>query len=55
MMSIESPEAFGDIAAEGQKPLSIMTDSNFESMSNPDKFPFGNGKGSFGTDRPPIG
>ena len=29
-----------------------MTDSNFEAMSNPDKFPFGNGKGCFGTDRP---
>lgn len=47
MMSIENPEAFADIIciapAEGQRPLSIMTDTNFEAMSNPDKFPFGTG------------
>ena len=29
--------------AEGQKPLSIMTDRKFEAMVNPDKFCFGNG------------
>ena len=35
--------------AEGQKPLSIMTDPNFEAIANPDKFYFG--KGTFNTDR----
>ena len=47
MMCVENPESFRDIVcvapAEGEKPLNIMTDSNFEGMSNPDKFPFGNG------------
>lgn len=47
MMSLENPEAFGQMVsiapAEGQKPLSIMTDANFEAMVNPDKFCFGNG------------
>ena len=43
MMSLENPETFVSIApAEGQKPLSIMTDTNFEAMVNPDKFCFGN-------------
>ena len=28
--------------AEGQRPVSIMTDPNFEAMLNPDKFCFGN-------------
>ena len=54
MMSLENPEAFGQIfsvaPAEGQKPLSIMTDKAFETMFNPDKFCFG--KGAFNTDRP---
>lgn len=54
MMLLENPEAFGQIVsippAEGQKPLSIMTDSNFEAMVNPDKFCFG--KGTFNTKRP---
>ena len=54
MMSIENPESSRDIIcvapAEGEKPLNIMTDSNFEAMSNPDKFPFGNG--TFSTERP---
>ena len=36
--------------AEGEKPLNIMTDSNFEAMSNPDKFPFANG--TFSSERP---
>ena len=36
--------------AEGQKPISIMTDSSFEEMSNPDKFCFGTG--GFHTERP---
>ena len=46
-MSLENPEAFAEILcvapAEGERPLSIMTDSNFEAMSNPDKFPIGSG------------
>ena len=54
MMSLENPEAFGQIfsiaPAEGQKPLSIMTDKDFETMFNPDKFCFGNG--AFSTERP---
>ena len=53
MVSLENPEAFGQIVsvapAEGQKPLSIMTDSNFEAIVNPDKFCFGNG--TFNTER----
>ncbi len=36
--------------AEGQRPLSIMTDPNFETMSNPEKFP--NSSGCFATERP---
>ena len=47
MMFIENPEAFAEVVclapAEGQKPLSIMIDSTFEAMSNPDKFPTGDG------------
>lgn len=54
MFSVENPEAFAEVAAvapaEGQRPLSIMTDSNFEAMSNPNKFPIGDG--CFSTDRP---
>ena len=54
MMTIENPEAHAEVVcvapAEGQRPLSIMTDSNFEAMSNPDKFPIGGG--CFGIDRP---
>ena len=53
MMSLENPEALVSIEpAEGQKPLSIMTDSNFEAMVNPDKFCFG--RGTFNTERPKI-
>ena len=44
MMSLEHPEAIISVApAEGQRPLFIMTDSNFEAMFNPDKFCFGSG------------
>ena len=47
MMCVENPESFRHIMcvapAEGEKPLSIMTDLNFEAMSNPDKFPYGTG------------
>ena len=54
MMSLENPEAFGQTVsiapAEGQKPLSIMTDTHFEAMVNPDKFCFANG--TFNTERP---
>ena len=54
MMTLENPEAFGQTVsiapAEGQKPLSIMTDTNFEAMVNPEKFCFG--KGTFNTKRP---
>ena len=60
MMCLENPESFRDIIcaapAEGERPLNIMTDPNFEAMSNPDKFPFGNG--TFSSERPknlPIG
>ena len=54
MMCVENPESFKEIIcvapAEGEKPLNIMTDSNFEAMSNPDKFPFCNG--TFRSERP---
>ena len=42
MMSFEDPETFRQIVsiapAEGQSPLAIMTDPDFEAMFNPDKF-----------------
>ena len=45
MMCVENPESFRHTMcvapAEGQKPLNIMTDANFEAMSNPEKFPYG--------------
>ena len=54
MMCVESPETSKEIIcvapAEGEKPLNIMTDSHFEAMSNPDKFPFANG--TFSSERP---
>ena len=51
MMTVENPESIVSVApAEGQKPLSIMTDTSFEAMSNPDKFCYGDG--IFSTDRP---
>ena len=47
IVSFENLEAFGQTfsiaPAEGQKLLSIMTDSNFETMTNPDIFCFGSG------------
>ena len=50
MMSLENPEQIVSIApAEGQKPLFIMSDPNFELMCNPDKFCYG--KGGFGKKR----
>ena len=54
LMSVENPEAFTETVcvapAEGQRPLSIMTDSDFESMCNPDKFPYATG--CFNSERP---
>ena len=54
MLSVENPESdaqtYSIAPAEGQKPISIMTDSSFEEMSNPDKFCFGTG--GFHTERP---
>ncbi len=51
MMSIENPEAFAEIVClapgENQRPLYIMSDTNFEAMSNPEKFPY-----CFSADRP---
>ena len=47
MMCVENPE---EIPAEGEKPLNIMTNTNFEAMSNSDKFPFANG--TFSSERP---
>ena len=52
MLSVENPEAGNILSiapAEGQKPLSIRIDAKFEEISNPDKFPFGNG--GFNTER----
>ncbi len=54
VMSVENPETFNEVVcvapAEGQKPMSIMTDSTFEAMSNPDKFPMSSG--CFASERP---
>ena len=54
MMCVDNPETSREIIcvapAEGEKPLNIMTDSNFEAMSNPDKFTFANG--TFSSERP---
>ena len=51
MMCVENPESFREIIcvapAEGEK---IMTDSNFEAISNPDKFPYG--VGTYSSERP---
>uniref|UniRef100_A0A1X7T5E9 Uncharacterized protein n=1 Tax=Amphimedon queenslandica TaxID=400682 RepID=A0A1X7T5E9_AMPQE len=53
LLSLENPETENNILliapGEGQKPLSIMCDANFELMSNPEKFPFGSG--GFNTER----
>ena len=43
MLTVENPELIVNIApAEGQKPLFIMSDPQFELMCNPYKFCFGN-------------
>ena len=45
MMCVENTESFREIIsvapAEGERLLNFMTDPNFESMSNHDKFPYG--------------
>ena len=42
MMFVENPKAFAEVVclapAEGQQPLSIITDSTIEAMSNPNKY-----------------
>ena len=54
MMCFENPETIREVIcvapAEGERPLNIMTDPNFEAMSNPDKFPYGTG--TYSTNRP---
>ena len=51
IMSIENPNEIVCVApAEGQRPLSIMTDSIFETMSDPEKFPISDG--CFAAERP---
>ena len=54
MMIIEDPEAFSEVVcvapADGQKPLFVMTDPHYESMSDPVKFLYGTG--CFNSDRP---
>lgn len=51
---VENPESISHAMcvapAEGESPLNIMTDLNFEAMSNPDKLLYGTG--TFMTDRP---
>ena len=51
MLTLENPEQIVSIApAEGQKPLFIMSDPQFELLCNPDKFCYGNG--GFSKERP---
>ena len=54
MMCVENPESFTHTvcvaSAEGEKPLNMMIDINFEAMSNPEKFPYGTG--TFSSKRP---
>ncbi len=51
MLTLENPDQIVSIApAEGQKPLFIMSDPEFELMCNPDKFCYGSG--GFSKDRP---
>ena len=52
MMCVENPESFTHTVcvAPGEKPLNIMTDIDFEAMSNPEKFPYGSG--TFSCKRP---
>ena len=51
MMCVENPEQIICVApAEGERPQSFRTDPTFEAMSNPDKFPYGDG--TFSSKRP---
>ena len=54
MMCVENPESFREIIcvapAEGERPLSFLTDPDFEAMSNPERFPYGND--TFSSKRP---
>ena len=51
MMCVENPESFREIiCVAGERPLNCMTDPIFETMSNPDKFPYGGG--IFRSERP---
>ena len=54
MLSVENLESdaqtYSIAPAEGQKPISMMTDEKFEEMANPDKLCFGTG--GFSTERP---
>ena len=54
MMCVENPESFRHTMcvapAEGERPVNIMTDVNFEAMSNPGKFPYSTG--TFSSNRP---
>ena len=54
MMSLENPETLHQIVsvapAEGQRPLAIMRDKEFEAKFNPDKFCCG--RGAFSTSKP---
>ncbi len=54
-MFLENPEADGQVfsvaPAQGQTPLSIMTDKHFEIMCNPNKFPIGYGAFNCSRDR----
>ena len=49
VMSLDNPETtqegqvYSVATAEGEHPIHIMTDSQFELMCNPEKFPFGTG------------
>ncbi len=47
VLSVENPEAEGQVysvaPAEGQRPINLMTDPQFELMCNPEKFPLGIG------------
>ena len=46
-MSLENPESdnkmYSIAPAEGEKPISFMTDKNFEALCNPCNFPYGTG------------
>ena len=50
-ITLQAAPGICSVASAGEeKPLNIMTYSNFEAMSNPDKFPLA--KGTFSSERP---